>query len=364
MAFRDARCTFAHVLPVAFMLWIVLTIWILYVWLHLLPTLQIWVPADDFDPILHQRGLVQAIVSQLLTALLFISFFRAVWTDPGGVPDTAEWRPESGRGGFKWSHDKGMPIRTEPAPPASLREVKQKTGERRWCKHCRQWKPDRTHHCRVCKSCILRMDHHCPWIANCVGFRNYKFFFLLVTYGALNCWFIIATMAESLCNALIIETPSWNRFLLVFGMTLAVIMAMLLTLFLGLHVWLSSHAMTTIEFCETRHKYLGSASGSMPSYNQGAWENFRTILGPRPIFWLLPIMTPEGDGLTFQLSGRRKEPTKDQDETAALLPHGTEDGTPEPEKVSNPSRDADAAAAPEPQDVAPPEVTGAQAAAV
>lgn len=31
-------------------------------------------------------------------------------------------------------------------------------GESNWCDVCQIWKPDRTHHCRVCDACILRMD--------------------------------------------------------------------------------------------------------------------------------------------------------------------------------------------------------------
>lgn len=50
------------------------------------------------------------------------------------------------------------------------------------CKKCISPKPPRTHHCSVCGKCILKMDHHCPWLNSCVGHYNHRYFFLFCVY--------------------------------------------------------------------------------------------------------------------------------------------------------------------------------------
>ena len=49
------------------------------------------------------------------------------------------------------------------------------------CEFCKISQPGRTKHCRACGVCIVRQDHHCPWINNCVGWNNVRLFWLFLT---------------------------------------------------------------------------------------------------------------------------------------------------------------------------------------
>lgn len=54
-----------------------------------------------------------------------------------------------------------------------------------YCAKCCIVRQPRAHHCSVCKKCILRMDHHCPWTGNCIGLKNHKYFLLFLLYATL-----------------------------------------------------------------------------------------------------------------------------------------------------------------------------------
>ena len=59
-----------------------------------------------------------------------------------------------------------------------------KRANKRFCHHCVKFKPERTHHCRQCGVCVVKMDHHCPWVSNCIGLKNHKFFMNMLIYSS------------------------------------------------------------------------------------------------------------------------------------------------------------------------------------
>lgn len=52
------------------------------------------------------------------------------------------------------------------------------------CTKCNVLKVDSVHHCSICGHCVYKMDHHCPWTNNCVGYMTLKPFCLFLFYVA------------------------------------------------------------------------------------------------------------------------------------------------------------------------------------
>ncbi|KAM4718348.1 palmitoyltransferase ZDHHC23-B [Anableps anableps] len=73
------------------------------------------------------------------------------------------------------------------------------SSRRNWCSVCRVVRPPRAGHCRICGVCVLRLDHHCVWINNCVGQANHVSFLLTLVFFLLTSLYGIGLVLQSVC---------------------------------------------------------------------------------------------------------------------------------------------------------------------
>ncbi|XP_060542781.1 palmitoyltransferase ZDHHC2 isoform X1 [Pantherophis guttatus] len=178
--------------------------------------------------------------------------------------------------------------------PISTRTM---SGAIRYCDRCQLIKPDRCHHCSVCDKCILKMDHHCPWVNNCVGFSNYKFFLLFLAYSLLYCLFIFATELQHFIRFWTNGLPDTQaKFHIMFLFFAAAMFSISLSSLFGYHCWLVSKNKSTLEAFRAPVFRHGTDKNG---FNLGFSKNLREVFGDEKKYWLLPIFTSLGDGCSF-----------------------------------------------------------------
>ncbi|KAI9208652.1 DHHC palmitoyltransferase-domain-containing protein [Polychytrium aggregatum] len=188
-------------------------------------------------------------------------------------------------------------------------------SHRKVCKKCLIPKPERAHHCRVCKRCVLRMDHHCPWISNCVGYHNHRYFYLFLVYLTIACVYFVICMAPIMLRYYWYhQEVDWGsggmKHLAAFGFLLAFALIFGVGSLMSWHTYLVLTGQTTIEYYDNQSKRkLARLRGDVyiNEFDLGTIRNARIFFGIGKKFpWytiLLPIAVPPlGDGRTYLTS--------------------------------------------------------------
>ncbi|WVQ80221.1 hypothetical protein IAT38_002326 [Cryptococcus sp. DSM 104549] len=192
----------------------------------------------------------------------------------------------------------------------------------RWCRFCEINKPDRTHHCRHCGTCVLQFDRQC------VGWANHKFFMLFNFWTLLYCLYIMIFL-------IVTEVKSTNTDGQVIGL---IAVAAVFGLFTGVmgssHVELILSARTTVETFRGREQHERENDALQREYGY-FWHNMekrkarkhwkeqwggsavdsRWAVGTKrqrweqemgkPILgWILPIGRAQGNGIHFDTNPR------------------------------------------------------------
>jgi palmitoyltransferase ZDHHC3/7/25 len=160
----------------------------------------------------------------------------------------------------------------------------------RYCEKCDQWKPDRTHHCRACKRCIHRMDHHCPWINNCVGAKNQKFFVLFLFYVFLSCLLVLGLTLYVVVTYFSLKDKTFPNGLI--SLLVGVFTAIIASIFLIFTCIMFYDQLEVIFSNQTEVEKLSSMHGKEST----KLECLREALGESITSWFNPFQdSPEPD---------------------------------------------------------------------
>jgi len=177
------------------------------------------------------------------------------------------------------------------------------SDEIRFCRKTNAIKPDRAHYDSMTKKLVLKMDHYCPWVANCIGFNNYKFFVLFLFYAISYCFTIIGITLkpfltvwtnqgqndpnQPITSSQPTNEPAAFRMQTILVFMVASVFSLSIFFLFSFHCYLVSKNRTTIEVYGA--PTIRNVGPFKNAYNVGCFKNWQQVMGNSMLMWPIPV---------------------------------------------------------------------------
>ncbi|XP_050221367.1 probable protein S-acyltransferase 7 [Mercurialis annua] len=152
------------------------------------------------------------LICPVFTLYVMVLLFLTSSCDPGIIPRNLQPPDDDGSG---ISTDWGGILGNGPSiPPTKDVVVNGMIIKVKYCQTCMLYRPPRCSHCSICNNCVERFDHHCPWVGQCIGKRNYRLFFMFVSSTTMLCLYVFSICWVNVTRIMnVYNCDLWRAFL-------------------------------------------------------------------------------------------------------------------------------------------------------